>query len=76
MLRPSLSAASALALPLLMLGVLADHPHHPTAMDDLTLVTYLFDRCPNFHNLSPQLARAEPLLVAVNNPAAGQIVRT
>jgi hypothetical protein len=31
-----------LALALLVLRVLADHPHHTAAMDDLALVTNLF----------------------------------
>jgi hypothetical protein len=32
-----------LALALLVLRVLANHPHHTAAMDDLALVTNLFD---------------------------------
>jgi len=34
-------AEAVLALALLMLLVLADHPHHTAAMDDLALVTNL-----------------------------------
>jgi hypothetical protein len=34
--------SSALALALLVLRVLANHPHHSAAMDDLALVTNLF----------------------------------
>src|SRR5690349_9250524 len=44
--KPSLS------LTLLVLGILADHPHHALAANDLALVANLFDRCPYFHFLS------------------------
>jgi hypothetical protein len=41
-----------LALALLVFGVLADHTHHPTAVDDLALVTNLLNRRTNLHNYS------------------------
>src|SRR5260370_3930534 len=61
-----------LSLALLVLRVDANYPHHAAPMDHLALVTYLFNRCPNFHNPCSSLAK---LLVAVHNPAARQIVR-
>jgi hypothetical protein len=39
-----------LTLALLVLGVLADHTHHATAVDDLALVTDLLYRCTNLHD--------------------------
>jgi hypothetical protein len=38
-----------------MLLVLADHTHHPAAVDDLALVTNLLYRCPNLHE-KPQFS--------------------
>ena len=46
-------ALTYLALALLMLRVLADHPHHTAAMDDLALVTNLLYRCTYLHNDKP-----------------------
>src|SRR5262249_16561418 len=43
---------ASLSLTLFMLGVLADHTHHTTAMDDLALITNLLYRCSYLHNLS------------------------
>jgi hypothetical protein len=43
------------ALPLLVLGILlANHPHDPFALDDLTLLTHLLYRRSNFHVASLQ----------------------
>src|ERR1700691_200200 len=41
---------AALSLTLLMFRVLADHPHHTLAVDDLALVTNFLYRCSYFHN--------------------------
>src|ERR1041384_6867848 len=40
-----------LPLPLLVFGIGADHPDHPTAVNDLALITNLLDRCSYLHNL-------------------------
>src|SRR5664279_6619880 len=47
----ALRSDRALTLALLVLRVLADHPNHPTAVDDFALVTNLLNRCPNLHLL-------------------------
>jgi hypothetical protein len=36
-----------------MLGICANNPNDSTTMDDLALITYLFDRRPDFHWLNP-----------------------
>src|SRR5947209_8058945 len=36
-------------LALLVLGVRADHAHHPFAVDDLAVVAHLLDRSPDLH---------------------------
>jgi len=38
-----LLATLLLALPLFVLGILADHPHHTLAVDDLAFVANLLD---------------------------------
>src|ERR1700741_4330141 len=38
-----------LSLPLLVLLIRADHPHHAAAADDLALVTHPFDRRSDLH---------------------------
>jgi hypothetical protein len=38
-----------LALTLFVFGVFADHPDHPFAFDDLTLIANLFYGCSYFH---------------------------
>src|SRR6266850_2753904 len=43
------SNSPSLALTLLVLRILADHPHHTLAVDDLALIANFFDRCSNFH---------------------------
>ena len=60
-----------LPLPLLVLGVLADHPHDTPASDDATLVTNLSDRCPNLHTCA--LLRVSP--ASVGSRHTGQNVR-
>src|SRR5882762_9073658 len=40
----------ALALALFVLRILANHPYHSVARDDLALVTHFLDRCSYFHN--------------------------
>jgi hypothetical protein len=49
-----------LTLTLLVLGVLADHPHYSLAMDDLALVANLLNRCPDLHK--PVLSSQLPVL--------------
>src|SRR5579859_746745 len=39
-----------LSLTLLVLGVLADHPHRSPAMDDLAFIANLLYRCSDLHN--------------------------
>jgi len=41
-----------LSLTLLVLGVLADHPHHTLAVDDLALIADFLYRCSYLHSLS------------------------
>ncbi len=77
-----------LALALFVLCVLADHPNHPTAGDDLALHANLLYRCANLHRCRPSLiAEAfirdqdrrrgrQKLLVAVHNPSAIQVIWT
>jgi hypothetical protein len=71
-----------LALALLVLCVLADHPDHPTAGDDLALDANLLHRCTDFHLVLPFSAHPfrarvfKNLLVAVNDPPAIQVVGT
>src|SRR3970282_1818457 len=48
-----------LALPLLVLGVLADHAHDPSSAHDHALVTHLADRRPDLH-LSPHAPSEAP----------------
>jgi hypothetical protein len=48
-----------------MLLVLADHPHHTAAMDDLALVTNLLDRRTYLHNHNPSIS----LLISPDAPA-------
>jgi hypothetical protein len=43
-----------LALPLLMFGVDANHPHHTFAVNDFALVAHFFYRSPDFHVINPQ----------------------
>jgi hypothetical protein len=46
-----------------MLCVLADHPHHTAAMDDLALIANLLNRCTNLHE--------KPLGIAFGRLASG-----
>src|SRR5262245_31916839 len=43
----------ALALPLLVPRVLADHPHDAVAPDDLAVAAHLLHRCDYFHRATP-----------------------
>jgi hypothetical protein len=45
------SSLARLPLPLFMLRVGADHPHHAAAVNDLAVVAHLLNRCPDFHYL-------------------------
>ena len=67
-----------LPLPLLVLGVGADHPHHALAVDDLAVITHLLDRSPYFHCRSPLrrelVRRLFSSLVAVCDPPSVQVV--
>src|SRR5205807_5528076 len=58
-----------LALALLVPGVLADDHHHAVAPDHLALLTDGFDTRPYLHR------SLLGLLVAVRDPAPGQVVR-
>jgi hypothetical protein len=40
------------SLPLLVLGILAQHPHHTLATNHFAFVTDLLDRCSNLHGCS------------------------
>src|SRR6266571_9347223 len=42
-----------LTLPLLVLRVGADHPHHASAVDNLAIVTHFFYRRPDLHLILP-----------------------
>jgi hypothetical protein len=44
-------AAIKLALSLLMFRVCTDHAHHALAVDDLTVITHLFNGSPYFHRI-------------------------
>jgi hypothetical protein len=44
------------ALTLLVFRILANHPHHPAAVDDLALVTDFLHRCSYLHKPSFQLS--------------------
>src|SRR5258706_2960418 len=44
---------AALSLTLLMFGILANHPHHTLALDDLALIANFLYRCSNFLNQFP-----------------------
>ncbi len=44
-----------LPLPLFVLWIFADHPNDSFASNDLTLVTNLFDRSPDFHRFCPMV---------------------
>jgi hypothetical protein len=43
-----------LSLPLLMLRIAADDPHHALAVDHFAFVAHLFDGRPDFHFHLPQ----------------------
>src|SRR6185503_6599093 len=60
------------ALPLLVLGVLANHPYHPAAADDLALGADPLDRCAHLHDPVPFAPdkSAQP----VDDPAGGEVV--
>src|SRR5579863_6836789 len=58
-----LIAASSLSL--LVFRILANHPHHTLAVDDLALVANFLHRCPYFHK--PVLGRSS-LVVRQTNP--------
>ena len=45
-----LATLHALSLPLLMLGIFADHAHHAVTANDLALIANLLYRCPNLHD--------------------------
>src|SRR5262249_53378569 len=62
-----------LALALFVFRILADYPHYSTAVDNLALVTDLFDRRSYFH--SSPLISLPVLFIPVDNPSAGQIIR-
>src|SRR5207253_5916124 len=55
MSTPAMRAMPDLPLPLLVLGVVADHPDSAVALDDLAAVTHLLDRCSHLH-----VARSSP----------------
>ena len=55
-----------------MLRVTADHPHHPLAVDDLALVTNLFDRRPDFHRTAlPRNSNFSALHYSYHSAPAG-----
>ncbi len=58
----SSSLQRVLALTLFVLGVLTDHPDHPFAFDDLTLITDFFDGSPNLHGFYFSLKTILPRL--------------
>src|SRR5260370_31128256 len=78
-------------LSLLVFRILANHPHHTFAVDDLALIANLLYRCPYFHKsvlgrsslvvgqstseLSSAAAVPTRLFIAIHNPPAIQIVR-
>jgi hypothetical protein len=55
-LKSSAPSQFHLPLALLVLCVLADHPHDTFARDDLAFNANLLDRCPNLHYYSHQLS--------------------
>src|SRR5208283_5914320 len=63
-----------LPLPLLVLGVGADHPHHALAVDDLALVTNLFNRRPDFHRSALPDNSNRSTLQHSHDPAASGIL--
>src|SRR5712692_5194025 len=80
-----------LSLSLLVFRILADHPHHTLAVDDLALIANFLDRCPYFHksvlgrsslvvgqSVSEHFSAAAVttrLFIAIYNPPSIQIVR-
>jgi hypothetical protein len=53
-INSNLFGVDLLALPLFMTFVTAaDHPHHAIASHDLAVPTHFFNRCSDFHELSP-----------------------
>src|SRR5215470_1835275 len=74
---PLRARGSQLPLPLLMFRVLADHPHHTAAVNDLALVTDFLYRCSYLHNPSFQpsaLSLQQILFVAIHDATAIQVV--
>lgn len=73
----SCSPAGHLALALLVSGIGADHHHATVATNQPAVVADLLDARLHLHVLCPfSLAGFLPaLLVAVNDPAAGEVVR-
>jgi hypothetical protein len=49
---PAHCASRRSALPLLVAGIRADHPHHTLAADDLAVPADLFDGSSNFHDIT------------------------
>ena len=45
-------ASSVLPLSLFVLRVGANHPHYPTAVDNLAVIAHFLYRCPDFHSCS------------------------
>src|SRR5258706_9508450 len=58
-----------LALALFVLRILANHPHHSVARDDLALVTHFLNRCAYFHNSVSYLVTSPATLPRGLKPA-------
>jgi hypothetical protein len=60
---------ASLTLPLLVLWIRADHPHHPMAMDELAFIAHLLYGRPYFHGYSFSSEAAIPRLRSATKPS-------